>query len=257
MKVNNEHYVSYELGKHLQELGFAWECRYYYIPGNDKLLEYKDVEKEHILALRNKFKHILIPTLSMAQAWLRDVKKCDITVYHDIKIGGYTVTLYIAGNTFERVYSGEHYNGENDIVFKTYEDAQEAGIAKTIGMLLEIEKMKKNPIDTRKCPQNDFVTFYYPDGSEIVKTNDDVMFNYVRNEIRKKRYSGCYLITQRGLNKIKIDKYGNLESWPEHLFSANLKILEELIGDEQVKKQKQDNFISMIGDKYTPYPTYL
>lgn len=86
----------------------------------------------------------------------------------------------------------------------------------------------EHTIDLEKCPKNCPAKIFYPDGSLIVETADETMFNYIRAEIKKHHMSGCY-IEYKG-QTIRLDKNGTPEDYPDdEFFEANTKMLFELI----------------------------
>ena len=65
------------------------------------------------------------------------------------------------------------------------------------------ETVCEHPIDILKCPKNQPAKIFYTDGTLIVETADETMFNYVRAEIKEHQIRGCY-IEYKG-QKIRID----------------------------------------------------
>lgn len=248
----HETYVPRTIAKKLANLGFNWECRTYYSRDEqDNTVYHFEEFVTDVQAICRRFQHILAPNVDTAARWLREVKNTYINSTYSTRDNGYLVSAHVVKNIFTRCEDEDDTSEYK--VFKTFEDAQIAGITKCVEILEEIERIKRNKIDINKCPQNDAVTFYYPDGTEIVTTNNDVMFNYVRTQIKKNGFTGCYLVTKKGLHNIKIDRYGNLESWPDGVFDVNLKLLNELLDDvekePQVKyNQKLHNLVNGFDD---------
>lgn len=88
--------------------------------------------------------------------------------------------------------------------------------------------LEMHPIDIEKCPKNHPAKIYYPDGTLIVETDDERIFNYVRAEIKEHELVGCY-IEYKG-QRIRIDYKGNLENYPDkEFFEANTEQLFRLI----------------------------
>ena len=124
--INHEYYVSSEIAKLLEKAGFDWEIKTFYF--NNEL-------HETILgeAKNHNFSEVYIsaPTLEVAQRWLREVKNLilliDITPsYCNGKPMGYKFVIHVS--------CGNHILGEWK---DTYEEAQEAGIKKALGIILE------------------------------------------------------------------------------------------------------------------------
>lgn len=71
-------------------------------------------------------------------------------------------------------------------------------------------------IDISKCPKNHPAKIFYSDGTLIVETDDEVMFNYVRAEIKEHQIRGCYIEYKDKI--IRIDREGNVEDYPDDEF---------------------------------------
>lgn len=84
-------------------------------------------------------------------------------------------------------------------------------------------KKKSSLIDLSKCPKNEKVKVYDSEGKLICETDNSLVFTYVRTEIAKHGYEGCY-ITFKG-ERINIDSTGQLEDWPNGLFNEELNML--------------------------------
>lgn len=67
----------------------------------------------------------------------------------------------------------------------------------------------ENRIDLAKCPHEPFITMYAPDGTEIVRTNAELTFNWVRLQIKNIGVDGYYLVTEDG-DRVDIDRDGLL-----------------------------------------------
>ena len=132
--MNHECYVSLEVAKLLKEAGFDWEEHYprnfCYVNDNTELFD-KSVLKNYI---GDDDVIYLAPTLDIAQRWLREVK--DIDVYIFPTTNNKRGCVYEWGiKTFGRALwvEGQPYTNQ----YETYEEAQEAGIRKTLEMILE------------------------------------------------------------------------------------------------------------------------
>ena len=71
-------------------------------------------------------------------------------------------------------------------------------------------------IDVNKCPKNIPVTIYDCNDELIVETDNDLVFDWVRAEIKEKSLEGCYLIFKG--EKIRLDRNGTPECYPDGLF---------------------------------------
>ena len=132
--INHECYVSLEIAKLLKEAGFDWEvntCRYNSSP--DKISSNGTLTSNFN---GYAFQHIAIsaPTLDVAQKWLREVKKYHIYVRpYDLDDGTYVTNIVITDSRWGSLQD----NNKKAIIFKTYEEAQEAGIKKALEIILE------------------------------------------------------------------------------------------------------------------------
>ena len=125
-------YVSRELALLLKQAGFDWECHKiyycYHEDGDNWELEDNNKNTKRVLELDYC---LLAPTLDVAQRWLREEKNLilliDITPsYCNGKPMGYKFVIHVS--------CGNHILGEWK---DTYEEAQEAGIKKALGIILE------------------------------------------------------------------------------------------------------------------------
>ena len=123
-------YVSRELALLLKQAGFDWKCREYYynftttgwsLNFDDNFVNWNSWSELYISA----------PTLEVAQRWLREEKNLILLIdmapsYCNGKPMGYKFVIHVS--------CGNHIFGEWK---DTYEEAQEAGIKKTLEMILE------------------------------------------------------------------------------------------------------------------------
>lgn len=124
---NHEYYVSLEVAKLLKEAGFDWLTRYSY----DLYLYSTEGEKRVIDGFASTFcnEHNVLasmPTLEVAQRWLREVKNYEIFV----------VVKFLADKEYiARVET--NISGYSTDIYKFYEEAQEAGIKKALEIILD------------------------------------------------------------------------------------------------------------------------
>lgn len=132
--ITHEYFVSLEVAKLLKKAGFDWECRkiYYCYREDDDTWELEDNYKihKHILELDYC---LLAPTLDVAQRWLREVKGILLyitpkRVNMEWKWDFWYIDLRDKTNIEQR-YSTKNFN--------TYEEAQEAGIKKTLEIIVK------------------------------------------------------------------------------------------------------------------------
>ena len=123
--------VNFEVAKLLKEAGFDWKCRKCYNKG--VLFDMEPDEIRTQIPQHSSY-DILAPTLEVAQRWLREVK--DIDVYIFPTTNNKRGCVYEWGiKTFGRALwvEGQPYTNQ----YETYEEAQEAGIKKTLEIILE------------------------------------------------------------------------------------------------------------------------
>lgn len=65
--------------------------------------------------------------------------------------------------------------------------------------------------------QNPSVKIYNPDGTLLCDTNNELVFNDIRIQIKDQKLTGYYLIFEG--NKCEINNDGELVKWPKGLFS--------------------------------------
>ena len=94
-------------------------------------------------------------------------------------------------------------------------------------------KESLHPIDMSKCPVDEYVSVYYPDGTLIVETNNELEFNYVRLQITLYNIEGCYVYFRN--KKYEITSYGTIPGCPEGLFDNNERIASEILKNGLLK----------------------
>ena len=126
-KANYEVYVSQEVAKLLEEAGFDWWCKYAYIttPEGEMPTEEDGMFTEYV---ENVNWLVKAPTLEVAQRWLREIKKLHITIFSMSQESW----MFRVTNPYQKIEEGAY--GED---FYSYEEAQEAGIKKTLEMILD------------------------------------------------------------------------------------------------------------------------
>ena len=134
----HESYVSLEIAKLLKKLGFKWGCRAAWdltFP-DEPYLNYDAVYQTDF---NNDVDDILYaPTLSVAQRWLREVKKLYIEIRRMPKcdlFDRYFTSIAIMQEPFDT----EMRDKDDEIIYisgKTYEEALEAAIKKALEIIL-------------------------------------------------------------------------------------------------------------------------
>lgn len=133
---NHEYYVSLEVAKLLKEAGFDWEVNHSY-PNCESLDNSCSGYMEDLSFYHNlndgKYGGMSVPTLEVAQKWLREVKGIHLYVRPILDEHKYVVTVVVDDLTWGQVND----NNGTSKRFNTYEEAQEAGIKKALELILE------------------------------------------------------------------------------------------------------------------------
>lgn len=145
---NHEYYVSLEVAKLLKEAGFDWEVNHSY-PNVSALDNSCSGYMEDLSFYHNlndgKYGGLSVPTLEVAQRWLREVKKIYIGIValenkHAVtNSDGWTFHYEYGEPTFDCDIQNERCETiiTLDDSFDTYEQAQEASIKKALEIILE------------------------------------------------------------------------------------------------------------------------
>ena len=143
---NHEHYVSLEVANLLKEAGFDWPTHYSYdlylysTEGEMRVIDgFASICNEH-----NNFASM--PTLEIAQRWLREEKSIyiGITAIENKRAvtnsDGWTFHYEYGKPTFDCDIKDERCEDMCTLYdsFDTYEEAQEAGIMKALEIILEL-----------------------------------------------------------------------------------------------------------------------
>ena len=121
--MNHEYYVSLEVAKLLKEAGFDWEIKTFYF--NNELVETMLGDaKNHNFS--NQF--ISVPTLAVAQQWLREVKNVDVFAYRNEP-----------KDKFESIVSFNKKWSTTGMCINTYEEALETAIKKALEIIIKGE----------------------------------------------------------------------------------------------------------------------
>lgn len=122
-----EYYVSLEVAKLLKEAGFDWETEFgQHIWDRDKRLETnRNFNAEKYL--------VSLPTLDVAQRWLRDIKNISVDINSD-KHGNYSYVIHYINMTD---YTLPSVLAISAYIFNTYEKAQKDAIKKVLEIILE------------------------------------------------------------------------------------------------------------------------
>ena len=130
--VNHECYVSLEVAKLLKEAGFDWEVNHSY-PDCEALDNSCSGYMEDLSFYHNlndgKYGGMSVPTLEVAQRWLREVKGIEVNI----------LCVYIDDDKKYSyvVFEGKYNHELIEEGFDTYEEAQEAGIKKAFELILK------------------------------------------------------------------------------------------------------------------------
>lgn len=123
-------FCSYELSKRLKDCGFDEPCDHLY-NGHGNLNRYADTDRINRNTNGHHTPSCSAPTLAHAQKWLREVKRCDVTVYAQPYNGLPFYTGYI-------LFEGDETEvlDDNGQWFDDYEKA----LSETIAAALELIK---------------------------------------------------------------------------------------------------------------------
>ena len=100
--------------------------------------------------------------------------------------------------------------------------------------------------DLENCPKDEEVEVYYPDGTLLIRTNNDILFLYICSKIKENKADGFYAcmakemdvwrtLSMRGEvlqepHKIPITNYGRTKGpFPKGFFHAHGELLRKLI----------------------------
>ena len=140
-----EDFVTYEQAIKLKNLGFDWDCGYYYNECNQNFMpntndSYGMLNTNDLLDNINRIWNcISAPTLSQAQKWLRNIKDIIIVIDFDNwceKYGChvYKKTIYNSENIKDS-YGSMLVTNESNEDFDSYEQALSMGIDKALELL--------------------------------------------------------------------------------------------------------------------------
>lgn len=154
----HESYVSLEIAKLLKQVGFDWETRAAYwldtTISNEYILTFPSSHDNWNGIKDSDINYLSVPTLAVAQRWLREVKKMIVSLYvHDvdyIKYKGIVYSIYEEKNpevqidgvgTLHFVPYGLIFKGETEL-YDIYEEALENGIKTCLTLLLKNKILK-------------------------------------------------------------------------------------------------------------------
>lgn len=129
----HETYVSIETAKLLKQAGFDWECNKAYYDRIYNIRFHNDEQIDDVFA---------IPTLDVAQKWLRKIKNCQIEIMYMYDKYGINIGKYVGIYTVQDRIHGSLADEESEQpikLFEVYEKAQEALEQKILTILLEEE----------------------------------------------------------------------------------------------------------------------
>ena len=123
-------FCSYELSKRLKDCGFDEPCDHLY-NGHGNLNRYADTDRINRNTNGHHTPSCSAPTLAHAQKWLREVKRCDVTVYAQPYNGLPFYTGYI-------LFEGDETEVLDDN--RQWFDDYEKALSETIAAALELIK---------------------------------------------------------------------------------------------------------------------
>jgi hypothetical protein len=138
--INHESYVSLDIAKLLKKAGFDWEVNHSY-PDRDSLDNscsgyMEDLPFYHNLNDGN-YGGMSVPTIEVAQRWLREAKGFEIFVCftkHDFGNGNEKAYFY---NCYEIPENEDAFEYFEDVYYHTFEEALETGIKKALELILK------------------------------------------------------------------------------------------------------------------------
>ena len=100
--------------------------------------------------------------------------------------------------------------------------------------------------DLENCPKDDEVEVYYPDGTLLVRTDNDILFLYIRSKIKENNAAGFYVCMGEEMDKwrnalahgekveeprkMQIANYGRINGpFPKGFFHAHSELLRKII----------------------------
>lgn len=97
-------------------------------------------------------------------------------------------------------------------------------------------------IDISQCPKDSSCQIYCPDGTLLVETDQELMFNYIRCEIAKTGQEGYYIIFNG--ERRDINRFGVVEDYPDGLFESGYKLASETLmcAVERRKSEKKAQY---------------
>ena len=79
-------------------------------------------------------------------------------------------------------------------------------------------------INLSYCPKSKTIRIISPDKSQIIETDSEIMFNYVRGQIARWKYSGFSIEIDGKYYEIS-DNGDIVGAWPDELFNVNEDLL--------------------------------
>lgn len=134
---NHECYVDLEVAKLLKKAGFDWEVNHSY-PDCDSLDNSCSGYMEDLSFYHNlndgKYGGMSVPTLDVAQRWLREVKNIDVVASRAMQWKQFYYTIAHEENRTSKI---DFMSLNEDLWWFKYEEALEAGIKKALEIILE------------------------------------------------------------------------------------------------------------------------
>lgn len=94
-------------------------------------------------------------------------------------------------------------------------------------------------IDLTYCPSSPIVTLICLTTKQEIKTDEEVVFNYVRGQIARWQYED-WIVEYKG--KIyNIDKEGQIQNWPDGLFDQNENLVSYVVQHGILREEYDDD----------------
>lgn len=135
--INHEYYVSPEVAKLLRQAGFDWPVKQWYeVLENGQAMYAEGMTYNMNCGLYGESVYSM-PTLDVAQRWLREVKGIHICTKADA--ASINCKYFVAVIISDTKWGNVQDENKKTILFNTYEEAQETGIKKALEIMLEKE----------------------------------------------------------------------------------------------------------------------
>lgn len=99
-------------------------------------------------------------------------------------------------------------------------------------MLYQTETEHPNEVIFNENVHESPVYIFKPDGTLLGVTDNELVFNDFRLQVKRKKLDGYTISMDGGLTKTEVDNTGHIKKWPDNLFNIVEYQLDELIFDD-------------------------